>query len=245
VSGFAVALGFLTRVPVPHRGAHAAGSLSRAALWFPVVGALVGLVLGGTRLLADMVLPAGAATVLALAAAALVTGALHEDGLADTADGFGAHVPRERRLEIMRDSSIGTYGVLALVLTTLLAWSLLASLDGVACLVAAVAGHVVARWAMLLHAWLSLSARDGGLGGLLTVGPVALAGGTIVAAAITIPVAGPLAGGVALLAGLVAAAGMTAAARRVIGGSTGDTFGALGKVAEVAVYAVVAVASTG
>ena len=245
MSGFAVALGFLTRVPAPHRGALAAGALARAAVWFPVVGALVGLVLGGTRLLAELVLPAGAATVLALGAAALLTGGLHEDGLADTADGFGAHVPRERRLEIMRDSSIGTYGVLALVLTTLLAWSLLASLDGVACLVAAVAGHVVARWAMLVHAWVSPPARAGGLGGLLAVRPVALAGGTVVAAAITITVAGPLAGGVALLAGLVAAGGMTAAARRVIGGSTGDTFGALGKVAEVAVYAVIAVASTG
>ena len=239
MSGFAVALGFLTRVPVPHRGALAAGALSRAAIWFPVVGALVGLVLGGTRLLADMVLPAGAATVLALAAAALVTGALHEDGLADTADGFGAHVSRERRLEIMRDSSIGTYGVLALVLTTLLAWSLLASLDGVACLVAAVAGHGVARWAMLVHAAASTSARDDGVGGLLAVGPAALAVGTVVAAAITVAVAGPVAGGAALLAGLAAAAGMTFVARRVLGGSTGDTFGALGKLAEVAVYAVV------
>jgi len=252
VSGFAVALGFLTRVPVPHRDKPDAGALSRAAPWFPVVGALVGLVLGGTRLLAETVLPAGAATVLALAAAALVTGGLHEDGLADTADGFGAHVARERRLEIMRDSSIGTYGTLALLLTTLLAWSLLAGLDGEECLVAAVAGHVVARWAMLVHARASPSARAGGLGSRFAVGGAALAVGTAVAAAVTLVVTallagteGLLAGGAALLAGLAVAVVLTVTARRAVGGATGDTFGAVGKIAEVAVYAVAVVAFAG
>src|SRR5262245_9916005 len=112
-----VAVAFLTRVPVGDAQPLTAATLSRAAGWFPAVGLLVGGVLGGTRLLADLALPAGPSTVLALAAAMLLTGALHEDGLADTADGLGAHVPRERKLEILRDSRIGAYGALALACT--------------------------------------------------------------------------------------------------------------------------------
>jgi adenosylcobinamide-GDP ribazoletransferase len=108
------AIAFLTRLPVGG-GALTARQLSRAALWFPAVGLLVGGVMGGVRALAGTVLDPGPATALAVLAAMLVTGALHEDGLADAADAIGAHVPRERRLEILRDSRVGTYGALALV----------------------------------------------------------------------------------------------------------------------------------
>lgn len=245
MSGLVTALGFLTRVPVPRRAALGPASLGRAAVWFPVVGALVGLVAGATRLLADLALPAGAATVLALAAATLLTGALHEDGLADTADGFGAHTTRARRLEIMRDPRVGTYGALALIAVTLLAWSLLSALDGEDCLRAAVAGHALARWAILVHAATSRPAREGGAGTLLRVGPRSLAVATVLTAGLAVVAVGPPAAAVAVGTALVIVAGARTATRRVIGGATGDTFGAVGKLVEVASYAVVAAVALG
>jgi adenosylcobinamide-GDP ribazoletransferase len=239
LKGLALALGFLTRIPAPARGALGPGALAQAAAWFPVVGALVGLTLGGTRLLAGLALPAEAATVVGLIAAALVTGGLHEDGLADTVDGLGARVGRERRLEIMRDPRVGTYGALALLFVTLLAWSLLASLDGEACLRAALAGHVTARWAMLLHAAVSTHARADGLGVLLRVSPPALAIATVPTAVLTVVATGPQSAALIIAAVALATAAATAVTRRALGGSTGDTCGMVGKLAEVTAYAVV------
>ncbi|MEY2535143.1 MAG: adenosylcobinamide-GDP ribazoletransferase [bacterium] len=239
MSGLAIALGFLTRVPTPGRALLGPGALARAAVWFPVVGALVGLVVGGTRLLAELVVPAEAATVLALAAGVLVTGGLHEDGLADTADGAAAHASRERRLEIMRDPRLGSFGTLALVLVVLLSWTLLAGLDGEDCLRAAVAGHVLARWAMLVHAATSPPARPGGAGTLLRVGRPALAAATVLAGGLTVLAAGPAAGAAAAGAAIGLVAALGAMTRRALGGATGDTYGAVGKLAEVGGYVAV------
>lgn len=242
MTSLAVAVAFLTRVPVRHRSTLAPGALARAALWFPAVGALVGAVLGGTRLAAELALPAGAATVLGLAAAIVLTGGLHEDGLADTADGLGAHVPRERRLEIMRDPRVGTFGLLAVVLVVLLAFSLLASLTAEGCLRAAVAGHVLARWAMLLHAASAPPARPDGAGALLRVTPATLSVATVAAGALVVATVGPAAGAVAAATAIAVAAAASLATRRVIGGATGDTYGAVGKVTEVAAFAAVVAA---
>ncbi len=245
-SGPALALGFLTRLPLPPRAAVAdlgPGTLGRAAIWFPVVGALVGGILGGTRLLADVVLAPGPATVLAIAAAVAVTGALHEDGLADTADGLGAHGSRARRLEIMRDPRLGTFGTVSLVLALLLAWSLLAGLGGLDCLLAAVAAHALARWSMLLAAAAFPSARATGAGTLLAVGRLRLAAATVVAIAIALAAAGPVAGAVAV-ATAVAVTGIAGAlATRALGGVTGDVFGAVGKAVEVAALAAIVAAA--
>ena len=102
------AVGFLTRLPVP--AARSAPDLSRAAFFFPLVGALVGGIAAATRALADQALPPLPATLLAVTAALIVTGALHEDGLADVADALGAHTTRERRLEILKDPRVGAFG---------------------------------------------------------------------------------------------------------------------------------------
>src|SRR5260221_13885986 len=121
-----VALGFLTRLPVRARG-----SLGNAAWTFPLVGLVVGavaaLVFAVARALS---LPHEIGSILAVAATIALTGALHEDGPADTADGFGGGVERWQRLAIMRDSRIGSYGVIALVLGLLLRVSALAALPG-------------------------------------------------------------------------------------------------------------------
>jgi adenosylcobinamide-GDP ribazoletransferase len=237
MSGAALALGFLTRLPVPGAGSLAPGALARAAVWFPLVGVLVGAALGGTRLLADLALSPLAATVLAVAVAIALTGGLHEDGLGDTADGLGAHASRERRLEIMRDSRLGTFGVLAVVLAVLLAVALLASLDGEACLRAAIAAHALARWSMLAVAAFSPPARAAGdgpsAGALLRVGPLRLAVATAIAVGAAFAAAGPGPGLVALGAAALAGAALAGWATRAVGGVTGDVLGAVGKAAEL------------
>ena len=230
------AVAFLTRLPVG-AGALTAGRLSRAALWFPAVGLLVGGVMAGTRALAGAVLDPGPATALALLAAILVTGALHEDGLADAADAIGAHVPRERRLEILRDSRVGTYGALALVFAFAFALVVLTPLDDADFLRAALVGHVVGRWSILPQSLLLAPARPDGAGALMRAGrPTTVVAGAYTAAialAAGRPAAGAVALGVAALLTLLA----VAVFRRTLGGSTGDTFGALTKVVELACYA--------
>jgi adenosylcobinamide-GDP ribazoletransferase len=229
------ALAFLTRIPVGAPGMLTPQRLGRAAALFPAVGLLVGGVLGGTRILVDTILPVGPATLLAVTAAILLTGGLHEDGLADAADGFGAHVPRERKLEILRDSRVGTYGALALVISTLLTWSLLTQLDGLDCLKAALVAHVLARASFLPQALALRPARDDGSGRLLQPGPAA----TVIAAATAIATAllalGPVDGLIALAVGAATSALTIVAVQRTLGGSTGDTFGAGGKLVELTV----------
>src|SRR2546427_671532 len=104
------ALAFLTILPVRPRGDPAA--LGRAAAWFPAVGALVGLAAGGAWVAAEPALGSAVAGVLALVVLVVLTGALHQDGLADCADGLGVRGDRARRLAVMRDPSIGAFGAL-------------------------------------------------------------------------------------------------------------------------------------
>lgn len=231
------ALGFFTRISVGDTAPLDTARLSRAAPWFPLVGLIVGGVLGGTRLLTELALPPEAATVLALAAAIAITGALHEDGLADAADGLGAHAPRERKLEILRDSRIGTFGATALILVLLLSWTLLASLSGEEVLRAALCAHVLSRWSILPQSLLPPAHADDSSGTLVRATPACLAAGTVVAVAVAL-LAGGLGPGALAVAVAVAttliAGGLMA---RALGGVTGDTFGAVIKLVEVAVYA--------
>jgi adenosylcobinamide-GDP ribazoletransferase len=236
VRSLLVALGFLTRLPVPIGGGLEAGALSRAAVWFPLVGALVGAAAGGTRTLAELALPATVATVMAVLVAVVLTGALHEDGLADAADGFGAHVGRERRLEIMRDPRNGTFGTLALAFAVLLAVVLLAALPTADAVRAFVLGHVLSRWAILVHGLALPPVRPDGAGSLLRVTPRVLVLATLVAAGLGAAVAAPA---VALSAG-AGALGVTVlftvTTRRLLEGTTGDTYGATAKLAELGAY---------
>ena len=232
------ALGFLTRIPVPaDPRPFDALRLSRAALFFPLVGVLVGAVLGGARALAELAgVPPGPATVLGLAAAVLVTGGFHEDGLADAADAIGAHVGRERKLEILKDSRVGTYGALAVALPLLLAYTALAPLTVRECLGAAIAGHVLGRWSTLPHSLLVAPARTGSSAALVRATPVVTLAATAYAAAITVVALGPAAGLAALAVAAALTLALAALFARALGGATGDTFGAVNKLVEVGVY---------
>src|SRR5215468_8966811 len=116
IDDFKTAVTFLTRLPLPHPDGAKPQNFVRASRMFPVVGALIGTAVGLLCLgLRSIGVPDLAASALALGGSALLTGALHEDGLADVADGFGGGRDREAKLRIMRDSRIGTYGVIALL----------------------------------------------------------------------------------------------------------------------------------
>lgn len=226
----------LTRLPV--RGAPTKRAADAAWAW-PLTGLLVGLPAGLAGMgVAAANLPGGLAAAVALAVAIALTGALHEDGLADCADGFWGGYDRDMRLEIMRDSRIGTFGVLALVLSVLSRWVLLelalaqGNLLG-ACLVAGVASRAPMA-AILRHL---PPARTDGLarGTGRPSAPSVLIGGAFAAAALATqgPVHALFGAGLAVLA----AAGVAAVARAKLGGQTGDVLGAVQQVAEIAVLA--------
>lgn len=238
LTGLRDAAAFLTRVPLGAPGAMTPSRQARALGWFPAVGALVGAALGGTRLLLDLVLPAGPATLVALAVALVLTGALHEDGLADTFDGLGVHATPARRLEIMRDSRIGTFGALALAVALGLEWSLLSALDGLDCLRAAVVAHALGRWSAVPTSMGLRPARADGFAASLHAHGSSLAAASGLAVAVALAVAGPVAGLGALLAAGTLSAGAAAIALRAFGGATGDTYGATVKLVELGVLGV-------
>jgi adenosylcobinamide-GDP ribazoletransferase len=228
----AEALSLLTRLPVP-----AAAPRGAPSAWaWPLVGALVGaLAASAAATAAAFGLGPGVAAALALATQAVVTGALHEDGLADCADGFWGGRTPERRLEIMRDSRVGSFGALALVLTVLLRWSALSAL------VAAgwtwgplVAAGALSRWPMAWILGALPPARPGGLAAAVgRPGPftLALGGGAALLAALA-AAGGPALG--AALAALLAGGAWALLARAKLGGQTGDVCGGAQQVAEVA-----------
>jgi adenosylcobinamide-GDP ribazoletransferase len=229
------ALAFLTIVPI-RVGDPGPRGLAGAAAFFPLVGALVGAPAGATRALGADVFGPLTASVLAVLVLAVVTGALHLDGLADTADGFGARGGgAERRLAVMRDSATGVFGVLALLGWALLLTSALASLSDHDALITLIAAGTVSRCAALVHADATPSARHDGLGAAFHTGPAARAVAAITTIFVAILLCGPGPGFAALGAGVAAAAATTLYARRLLGGRTGDTLGATVALAELTV----------
>ncbi|MGA2166480.1 MAG: adenosylcobinamide-GDP ribazoletransferase [Solirubrobacteraceae bacterium] len=231
-NGLRGAIAFLTIVPID--GARDT-ELAAAAGWFPLVGASVGAFAGGMRAGAQQLLGPTPATVLAMIALVVTTGALHQDGLADTADGLGARGDRGHRLQVMRDSATGAFGALALIGWALLLLSTLASLDASHALTALVVASALARWAALVHATATPPARAGGLGAALHVGPIALGLATATSLVLALTLCGLAPGAIALFSALLVAALSAAFARRTLGGRTGDTLGASVAITELAV----------
>lgn len=237
-----LAIGLLTRLPMPHPAGVAPDSMARAQRAFPLVGALIGLIVGLIdRGLLGMGIPALAAAALALGASAALTGALHEDGLADVGDGFGGGRDRAAKLSIMRDSRIGTYGVIVLLVGFSARLSALASLPVASIVASLVVAHALARAAIPVLAANMPFARDDGLGKSAGRPDVASAAMAVVIAVVLALVCLPVKA--ALLAVVVTVAGaaaMAALAQRQIGGITGDVFGAVEQVVETAVLVMLA-----
>ncbi len=232
IRDLAAACALLTRLPV---GRFAAGAEQGRGVWaYPVVGAVVGAVGAGVyALLRGIGLAAPLASIWALAALLAATGALHEDGLADTADALGGGRTKERRLAIMRDSRIGSFGALALLLSSAVRVAAVAALPPAAAAGALIASGALGRAAMLVPLLLLEPARADGLGASLapTQRPTAWAG-LALGAAIAFGAVAPRAAAGAILLAALAGLGVAAAARRLLGGTTGDVFGATSVLAE-------------
>lgn len=231
----ALAFQFLTAVPLPLAVPAQSHHLGRALALFPLVGAALGLALAGLDRMLRLALPISVATVLLLLAITLLTGGLHLDGLMDTCDGLFGGRTAERRLEIMRDSRVGSFGVLGGALQLLLKYVTLVALPAEMRGPSLVGALLAARWAMAGAIWGFPYARPRGLGASFKAG-VSLPG---VAGATILALAGMwLALGWLGLALLVLAAGVTLAAglfiTRRLGGLTGDGYGAIGEIVESA-----------
>jgi len=233
----ALAVVFMTRLPLRLSGPLPDDAHARAMGWFPLVGAGVGLFGGAIYALAALLhLPPLPSALLALAGAVWLTGGLHEDGAADVADGFGGGRDKARKLEIMRDSRVGSYGVLAIVFSVALRAAAVAALaEPRAVVLALVAAGALSRGGMAVIAHLLDPARADGLAarqGRPATGTVALSLG--LSLTITAATVGHLAP-VAILVSVLAVAAVALQARRQIGGHTGDVFGAAQQVTEAAV----------
>ncbi|MDQ6615818.1 MAG: adenosylcobinamide-GDP ribazoletransferase [Actinomycetota bacterium] len=206
-----------------------------AVAWFPVVGAALGLIVGGTWWAADQAWPAPVVAVLVIAVDLGLTGMLHFDGLLDSADGLLAHLPRQRRLAVMSGPEVGAFAVAVGVVVLLARWAAIATMRPAPLLVAGLwcASRTLMAAAMRVVPY---ARGEGGLataflgpagGRALVLGGVGGVGGLAVAAGWRI-VAGPA----AVLAGVAAGMGVVLLARHKLGGVTGDILGAAGVVAE-------------
>lgn len=238
------AAGMLTRLPLGPAAEDA--NLARAGRAMPLVGALIGAAGAFAFWIADgLGLPPLLAGLIAVGATVLLTGAFHEDGLADVADGFGGGFERERKLAIMRASDIGSYGVIALIFSVALRVGALAALAGPGSVAAAlIAAHALARGLLPpVMANVPLARPDGmaarvgqpaqadamtalAIGGVIAILALGLGGGIL-----------------AVLVAVGAAALVAALARAQIGGYTGDVLGAVEQAAETAILLVAVVLS--
>ncbi|NVN85022.1 MAG: adenosylcobinamide-GDP ribazoletransferase [Rhodopseudomonas sp.] len=234
------ALRFLTILPVPDSDrAPEPDWLTRAMAFFPVVGGGIGAISATMLLLGSALFSPGLAALLAVAASIVVTGALHEDGLADTFDSFGGGWTVARRLEIMKDSRIGTYGALALGLDVALRAAALAQLPLWAGVAALVAGHAAARAApAFVMKTMSYTGDTSAMRVSYAEAPlradelrfILIA---VAVAAVPLLLVSFAALAVGLAFGAVLAAALAAWARRLIGGYTGDVLGATEQMFEV------------
>ncbi len=232
------AFGLLTRLPIRVDFDRASGRGAAAAWAFPLVGLVVGALAALAGLIAMTIgLPATIAAVFVIAVQTVLTGAMHEDGLADCADGFWGGWTTEQRLRIMKDSHIGAYGVIALVFGMLLRWlAISAVLDMSGGITILIAAAMTSRAAMVSLMTMLPNARDHGLS--QSVGRpsrntafvsavIALSGCLVLAGPLTIPM---------VMATIVIGLGIGLLAWKKINGQTGDVLGAAQQATEIIAF---------
>lgn len=239
---FLTAVQYFTRVPVPVWVGHSAEQLNGSARYFPAVGLCVGLYGAAVYAAAAHLWNPAIAALLATAATVLATGAFHEDGLADTFDGLGGGMTRERALEIMKDSRIGSYGALALLLVLAIKVAALASFELLAAVGALPAAHAASRWLSTSLIWRSQYVRLDDSSRAKPVTQALTTRGFLIASLWAVLALAYL-GSLAPLA-VCTALGTAAAVRwwlgrwfeRRLGGYTGDALGATQQLTEAAFY---------
>lgn len=230
-----LALTFLSILPWPRLGPAGPPELARSLFWFPWVGGLLGLGFWGAWLGLLRLFPAPAAAALLLSLTVLLTRGLHLDGLADTVDGLGGGQDPETRLKIMKDSHLGAFGAVSLILVLLVKFTLLMAVAEKGPAEAVLLFPIISRWGMVLLAYLSPYARaEGGLGQAMTeeVRGSAVLGATVSALGLALLVSG-LDGLVLLALGGAAVWLLSRYFQRKLGGITGDVLGAANEVLEV------------
>jgi adenosylcobinamide-GDP ribazoletransferase len=235
-----LSLQFLTRLPLPDPG-YTPERMARTPRWHPGAGVVIGLIVALVWWVAASVFPPVLAILVSTVAGLLLTGCFHEDGFADACDGLGGGATRERALEIMRDSRLGTYGTAGLVGVLALKVAALAALPEGAVFWALVAGHAASRASSVLVLATSTYVRDHGTGKPVSDGiePGDLTFALTTGGAACLPLI--LAAGLpAVIAGLLGLTlghlGMRRLFERKLGGYTGDCLGAVQQCSEVAFY---------
>lgn len=226
---------FLTRIPLPFNRPMEG---QRPLLYFPLVGLFIGGFAAAIFYLADIYWPQPIAALLSLILTVLCTGALHEDGLADSADGMGGGWSVEDKLRIMKDSRIGTYGTLALVFAALLKLVALASMPPSHIMAALISAHVLARWSALPLLCYSAYVGGGSATGFAdSTNRKRLVLASVYAAIIVLLIA-PEQALLALFMALVVTLISYRYFRKKLGGVTGDSLGAANQIIEIVVYLV-------
>ena len=233
----ATAFQFLTRVPMP-TFAWSPDALSRSAKYFPLVGLAIGTAAATLHLWLSPHFPGGIVAMLIVLFTVLITGGLHEDGLADVADAFGGGRNRDHTLSILKDSRIGSYGAIALIFSIASRVLLLALIPGNRFARYVISAHVLCRWTILPLGFMLPAARKcEGQGARLAkrISPISVTAGTLIAFGIAVfflrmDSVGP----VLIVLLLTLSSGLYYRWR--IGGITGDCFGATIQLAEIAVY---------
>ncbi len=240
---FFAALRFFTRLPVPAWVGHDQAQLNHAARYFPLVGILVGALAAGVTEAAALVLPISLAVLLGMAASVWVTGAFHEDGFADVCDGFGGGWEKAQVLAIMKDSRVGSYAVIGVLLLLLAKWNALVEIDAPfeppLLALALVAAHAISRLAsttlifVLDYVRDDASSRAKPLAVRLAPHELAIAAVCGLAPCLLLPAGEVL---VALLAVILVTLLLARYFVKRIGGYTGDCLGATQQLTELAFY---------
>lgn len=236
LEGFWIALQFLTRFPVMPRAGRGTEELGTGLPWFPIVGLLLGACLVGLDVLGQQLFSPLVTSVVLVGFLAALTGALHLDGLGDTADAVFSHASPQRRLDIMKDPRSGTFGVVAIAVILALKISAISSLPSATRVLALLAAPALARWAILVAAFIFPYGRTSGLGspvkGAATL-PLVLVTGCfcLLTAALQ-----PLVAVSFLLLALATAVGVGAWLSSRLPGLTGDCYGAICEIVETLVF---------
>lgn len=237
---FLSAVEFLTRLPIPGWVGWSDDRMIRASRYFALVGALIGLAGGVVWWTAVQVLPPTLAAGLTLLVTTILTGALHEDGLADCADGLGGGKTGSEALDIMRDSRVGSYGAMSLVFSIGLRWAALSALSPVAgVFVLAMAGGI-GRALMVPATALANYARHEGVGTGIAGGAKPIEIAAAMGTALLLAIAGGWAGLLALALAISVASGFLIYMTRRVGGYTGDGLGTIAQLGEIAVMVTLA-----
>ena len=236
---FFAALGYFTRLPVPGWVGYSPDGLARAARYLPAIGLLVGGAGALVFWLASQVWAQPVAVVLSMVATIALTGAFHEDGLADAADGLGGGWDKAKILAIMKDSRVGSYGVIAVVLALLGKFALLSTLPAGQVVAALIAGHAVSRFCAVSLMVTMDYARDDDtskarpVAARLGLGPLLF---TLVFAGLPLLLLVPEPAMTAVAMAALATLWLATKCRRWLGGYTGDCLGAVQQLAEIAFY---------